>query len=343
MLFPMMIGELSCIGMSVRVMRFVAPVQMVVILYLLFSLLGVSFVAGIVIIALAIPLNIKMFVKIGVAFRSIMTKTDARMKLVNELINGIRIIKSYAWEIPFLENLTKTRNDEVKYIRQHAYYFSLGVSSSFLQLPLIIQVGIFLTYYLTGGNMEPGIVFTALQLFQLLQQVLSQIPMAINQVVSFAIALNRIRDYLELEELERDPKDVIELFDGPESDVQSSQPVVLNNASFSWGVRLDDDDESERSSVSTEKSKASRKKKAKGKGGKELKVDPESKPDIGEHMGAPIVLENISLALGRSERVALYGAVGEGKSSLLMAMLGELEKRGGNIRVKGSVSYASQR
>ena len=306
------------------------------ILYLLFALLGVSVVTGIVIIVLAIPLNVIMFMKIGMAFRTIMTKTDARMKLVNELINGIRVIKSYAWEIPFMENLTKTRNAEVRYIRRHAYFFSLGVSSTFLQLPLIIQVGIFITYYLFGGTMEPGIVFTALQLFQIMQQALAQIPMAVNQVVSFAIALRRIRDYLELEELERDPQDVIELYD--DKDQFLKLPVILERASFSWGVYLNDD-ESEKESTNSAKRRPFFKRKLKPS--KELKVTAESSPE--QVTEVPIVLENITLELARSERVGLYGAVGEGKSSLLMALLGELEKRGGSIKLKGSVSYASQR
>ncbi len=32
---------------------------------------------------------------------------DRRLKLTTELINGIRIVKYYAWEKPFLQNIEK--------------------------------------------------------------------------------------------------------------------------------------------------------------------------------------------------------------------------------------------
>ena len=40
--------------------------------------------------------------------------------------------------------------------------------------------------------------------------------------------------------------------------------------------------------------------------------------------------------------VAVVGTVGAGKSSLLSAVLGELEQKSGKIRLKGSVAYTAQ-
>jgi ATPase subunit of ABC transporter with duplicated ATPase domains len=40
--------------------------------------------------------------------------------------------------------------------------------------------------------------------------------------------------------------------------------------------------------------------------------------------------------------VAVVGTVGAGKSSLLSAILGELEQKSGHIRLRGSVAYTAQ-
>lgn len=39
---------------------------------------------------------------------------DNRTKLMNEILNGIRIIKFFTWEKPFSENVMKVRSEEVK-------------------------------------------------------------------------------------------------------------------------------------------------------------------------------------------------------------------------------------
>jgi hypothetical protein len=37
------------------------------------------------------------------------SKNDQRMKLVNDMVNGIRTIKSYGWETHYLEKITEVR------------------------------------------------------------------------------------------------------------------------------------------------------------------------------------------------------------------------------------------
>jgi len=53
-------------------------------------------------------------------------------------------------------------------------------------------------------------------------------------------------------------------------------------------------------------------------------------------------LENINLDVEPGNLCAVIGPVGCGKSSLLMATLGELPSKKGSVQVKGRISYASQ-
>uniref|UniRef100_A0A914EEQ2 Multidrug resistance-associated protein 1 n=1 Tax=Acrobeloides nanus TaxID=290746 RepID=A0A914EEQ2_9BILA len=53
-------------------------------------------------------------------------------------------------------------------------------------------------------------------------------------------------------------------------------------------------------------------------------------------------LKNISLHATKGDLIAIVGKVGSGKSSLLMSLLGEMEKLNGYVRVDGNVAYVPQ-
>lgn len=53
-------------------------------------------------------------------------------------------------------------------------------------------------------------------------------------------------------------------------------------------------------------------------------------------------LKNIDIRVGKNQLVAIVGAVGSGKSSLLSAFLGEMEKISGRVNSVGSVAYVPQ-
>ena len=58
--------------------------------------------------------------------------------------------------------------------------------------------------------------------------------------------------------------------------------------------------------------------------------------------GDPVVLKDIDLTIRRGTLTAIVGPVGSGKSSLIGALLGELEVASGEVRVGGKVAYVPQ-
>ncbi|KAF1388604.1 hypothetical protein PFLUV_G00092020 [Perca fluviatilis] len=56
----------------------------------------------------------------------------------------------------------------------------------------------------------------------------------------------------------------------------------------------------------------------------------------------PPCLQRISMKVKTGSLVAVVGHVGSGKSSLLAAMLGEMERRSGSVSIKGSLAYVPQ-
>ncbi|XP_031554599.1 multidrug resistance-associated protein 4-like isoform X2 [Actinia tenebrosa] len=70
-------------------------------------------------------------------------------------------------------------------------------------------------------------------------------------------------------------------------------------------------------------------------------VTEEIKASWNEEISRP-TLNNISFKISQGELLAVVGSVGAGKSSLLMAILGELPLIEGTINVKGKIAYSSQ-
>ena len=72
---------------------------------LLVAFMGPSMLAGILIMVSVIPLNAAFLGILAKAREKTLRFTDQRVKLTNEVLQGIRSIKSYAWEVPFLQQV----------------------------------------------------------------------------------------------------------------------------------------------------------------------------------------------------------------------------------------------
>src|SRR3546814_16419903 len=57
-------------------------------------------------------------------------------------------------------------------------------------------------------------------------------------------------------------------------------------------------------------------------------------------VGGPLLLERVDLAIETGERIALIGRNGDGKSTLLRLLDGELKPDDGEVRREGGVSVA---
>jgi hypothetical protein len=100
--------------------------------------------------------------------------TDKRVKLLQEILGGIRIVKFMSWEQPFLERLGAIRGMEVKYIRTLLIVRS-GMMAFALSLPVLATVLAFVTYSLTSHGLQPATIFTVVSLFQLMRMPLMMV------------------------------------------------------------------------------------------------------------------------------------------------------------------------
>ena len=105
---------------------------------------------------------------------------------MNELLNGIRLLKLFAWERPFADKITETREEELKTLRT---YMLLGTITSFFwsSTPLLVSIVSFAIFAWSGHTLTAEIAFTALALFNILRFPMQVLP-GITQV-SFIFCL----------------------------------------------------------------------------------------------------------------------------------------------------------
>lgn len=165
-------------------MAWTTPIQLVVCLLLLLVQLGPSALAGFAFFVIVSPLQTRIIGGLSKLRKNSMDWMDKRAKLLQELLVGIRVVKLYVWEAPFLARLTEYRSREITYLRDIVLIRSLnnGVAQS---LPVLASMLAFVAYTLTGHELEPTVAFTAIALFQLLRVPLMFLRTSLHSVLPY--------------------------------------------------------------------------------------------------------------------------------------------------------------
>ncbi|OJA17096.1 hypothetical protein AZE42_12735, partial [Rhizopogon vesiculosus] len=149
--------------------------------------------------------------------------TDKRSKLLQELLSGIRVIKFFSWEVPFLKRISEYRQNEMAYIRT-LLLMRAAMSAFAISLPALASVLAFVTYSLTGHSLSAANIFSSLTLFQLVRIPLMFLPLSLSSIADAATASDRLRNIFEAETIGET------LVANGEMDVA----VRAEGASFTW-------------------------------------------------------------------------------------------------------------
>uniref|UniRef100_A0A8C8HBE8 Multidrug resistance-associated protein 4 n=1 Tax=Oncorhynchus tshawytscha TaxID=74940 RepID=A0A8C8HBE8_ONCTS len=181
----------------------IAPLQAVVVIILLWYEIGLSCLAGVAVLLFLLPLQ-TMFGKLFGSLRSkTAALTDNRIRTMNEVVSGIRIIKMYAWEKPFSALVNDVRREEISKIMSSSYLRGLNLASFFAASKIIVFIT-FAVYVLLGNTISASRVFVAVSLYGAIKITVTLFfPQAIEKVFETIISIRRIKHFLLLEEIER--------------------------------------------------------------------------------------------------------------------------------------------
>uniref|UniRef100_A0A4W5KV59 ABC-type glutathione-S-conjugate transporter n=1 Tax=Hucho hucho TaxID=62062 RepID=A0A4W5KV59_9TELE len=151
-----------------------APIEIALCLFFLWQHLGPSALAGIATVILIFPLN-GFIAKKRSKLQVQMKFMDGRIKLMNEILNGIKILKFYAWEKAFLEQVLGYREKELKALKKSQILYSIS----------IIAFAMFGVYVLIDDKnvLDAQKVFVSMALINILKTPLSQLPFAMSTTI----------------------------------------------------------------------------------------------------------------------------------------------------------------
>ncbi|KAG7091281.1 hypothetical protein E1B28_010329 [Marasmius oreades] len=324
----------------------IAPIQIIIGIALLIANLGYSALVGLGVLIFGMPIQ-GIFAYIMMQQRQKGVKiTDARVRLTTEVLQGIRLLKFYGWEDFYVNQISKLRKGELDTIRKSAIAQS-GLVACISFIPLVASILSFITYSLSGHDLNVATIFTALQFFNIIRTPLIMLPLILSGLAEFIVAVQRISAFLTAEELAEPPT----------VDYESKDAIRVENANFTWDAvvgleeKLDKKDkEKESKSAKTDKKKAKKSRKAKGNDAEESSGLPTTTDNItasdalqgDAHAQEPFQLKNINMSVPKGSFVAIVGQIGSGKSSILNALIGEMKKTKGQVTFGGTVAYVSQ-
>lgn len=264
-----------------------APLTLAIALYQLWGILGPACLAGLGVMILVIPVNVFVVSKVRRLQIANMRIKDQRLKLMAEVLNGIKVLKLYGWEPAFEEKVLYHRNRELENLGKMAY---LNACTTFVWtlVPYLVTLASFSAYVLTSelGYLDSTKAFVSLSLFNIMRVPINLIPQIIPSLIQAAVSMKRVNTFLNWADL--DPANVI-------LDPKAENVISITNGTFRWDKEI-------------------------------------PKP----------TLQNINVTVPEGKLVAVVGPVGCGKSSLLAAITGEMEKLSGNVIVKSSMAYVPQ-
>ena len=231
--------------------------------------------------------------------------TDSKLEKITQYVTAIRHLRFFALEDVWQDTILESRQRELK-LRVLTGIWGVFISfTNNLSSGMFPVVAFWAYVSLAGKPLRVDVAFPALQLFDLLETSLREIPRLITVLLNARVAMSRVEDFMS----EPDMSDLRHqglspasrpgaIRDGSsssndiENDVESR--LVLENATFAWPGT--------------------------------------SHP----------VLRNICVTFPIGLTL-VCGKVGAGKTALLQAMLGELDMQSGRLsRYRGAIAYCSQ-
>lgn len=218
----------------------VMPIVVPVVSYLVWQHVGWATLAALVVIFVqTVLVQAYLSNRQGVLRGKIAKRTDERVKVMSELVNGVQVIKMYAWEKPFERLVDKLRKMEVNFIMRTSMIKGFSTALSVFTERFILFSAV-VAFVVMGGDIRAEITFSLVQYFNLLQLACNIFfPLALAFLAETKVSVRRLEEFLLLDELTPaklplaiDSKEIIS--NGTEKEKPKHTGLILNGLSASW-------------------------------------------------------------------------------------------------------------
>ncbi|KAF7731738.1 hypothetical protein EC973_008252 [Apophysomyces ossiformis] len=201
-----------------------APIELAAGIWLLYQLLGFSCIVGLMVLVVTLPIThvtAKLFAKTN---SRIMESRDKRVNMMNEVLQGIRQVKFFAWETNWEKRIAEIRNIELRHLRT-GYMCEALFEWLWQGTPILVSIASFSAFVkLQGEELSAPIAFTAIAVFNELRFALNALPEVFIEALKALISVRRIETFLEEQEISQ------------ASPVEPNAPVHIgfSNATIGW-------------------------------------------------------------------------------------------------------------
>lgn len=178
-----------------------APLQIVLILFLLIFTIGPSALVGVGILLFTAPFTKILMGQLRAIRVKVAPLTDERIKIIQEVLQGIRVIKFFTWEKPFTKVIQDIRVKEVAQVLKRSLLnaFLMTIVFSF---PILGSTTTFVVYSLVQPGFSAANIFSSLAWFAQLRFPLMFLPSIMVSWAEYGVAVKRIQELLEGEEVD---------------------------------------------------------------------------------------------------------------------------------------------
>ncbi|KAJ7462775.1 P-loop containing nucleoside triphosphate hydrolase protein [Mycena galericulata] len=267
------------------------PLEVALCVVFLYQVLGWSAFVGMGVMVMMFPLPGYVAKQVQTVQQQRLKRTDARVQVVTETMNVLRMIKLFGWERQMNERVAEKREEELGWLWKRQMLDLLNGTLKYVHHNRRLSA---LHTVIMKQDLSASIVFSSMSVFDMLRNQLQFIFWAVSQAITgkplildLQVSLDRVNEFLHETELldsfaEKD--DTTELFVPADA---ASKGIGFCDATFAWSSEKTD------GTLTPSKSKFT------------LKIK-------GELLFKPGCINLI------------VGPTGSGKTSLLMALLGEM-------------------
>ncbi|KAK6292389.1 hypothetical protein J4Q44_G00369730 [Coregonus suidteri] len=292
------------------------PVQIVMGVILLYYLLGTSALIGASVIVLLAPVQYLIATKLADTQKSTLDHSTDRLKKTTEILKGIKLLKLYAWENIFCDSVEDTRGKELTSLRTFALYTSMSIFMN-TALPIAAVLATFVSHALINETRpSPSEAFAALALFHILVTPLFLLSTVVRFAVKAMVSVQKLGEFLQSDEIGDDSwrngdmsvsLEACKKHPGATKAINRKQPLLYQMESYEQPARRP--------------------------------LRPNETEDVAVKVNSGFftwgsnlsTLSDINICIPTGQLTMIVGQVGCGKSSLLLAMLGEMQTLSGKV------------
>ncbi|XP_039524024.1 ATP-binding cassette sub-family C member 9 isoform X4 [Pimephales promelas] len=292
------------------------PVQIIMGVILLYYLLGDSALIGAGVILLLAPVQYLIATKLADTQKSTLDYSTDRLKKTTEILKGIKLLKLYAWENIFCDRVEETRGKELTSLKTFALYTSMSIFLN-AAIPIAAVLATFVTHaYIEEVRLSPAKAFASLALFHILVTPLFLLSTVVRFAVKALVSVQKLSEFLQSDEIGDDswrngdmsmPLEV-----GKKYKYQGDTKAINRKGRY----RMDNYEQPMR-----------------------RQLRPTETEDVAVQVndgfftwGSNLAtLSDINIRIPTGQLTMIVGQVGCGKSSLLLAMLGEMQTISGKV------------